>query len=312
MLIGVLYFTLASCAHAQFGGLGRESSLSVTPNFPEPFSTAVVSLDAYTMNTTNATITWYVDGTLVANTNNARSIEVALGELGKKITVRAVIGIGGSQTSLSTVIVPTVTNIHVEADTYIPLTYAGRALPSEGSKVRAVAVVLAGGNTDPASYSYLWKRNGGVLFGGAIRGKQIIELEMSQYQGDALTVEVFSGGKLIGGKTISLTPSEPVLRFYEDNPLRGMHHRAIANSYQLLSDEVTVRAVPYFMDTDLTPQTTSIEWSVNGGPATPNTDPGTITLRKVNEGGGSATVGLRLLLTRKVPQYLTGAFNVAF
>jgi hypothetical protein len=179
--------------------------------------------------------------------------------------------------------------------------------------MRAVAVPHMGTSVDPRTLTYAWKYGDSALFGGPLKGGQSIEFEMPRYQGDLLSVEIFdSRGKVIGGKTITLTPIEPVLHFYEDNPLRGMASQAIRKEFALVGEEATIRAVPYFMDTDLDPNTVSLEWGLDGVAVKSNNEPNTVTLRKVGEGGGQTTLTLRMLLKRTVPQYLTGSVGIIF
>jgi hypothetical protein len=313
-IVLVFLFSLGF-AHAQFSaGDSIGASLETNPKFPGPNESVQVSLNAYSINTTGARVTWYVDDKKLEYSQNERSIRVTTGDIGEKTTVRAVISFpNGNQLPLSVTFSPVDVHVILEASTYVPLFYLGRALPSESSLVRAIAIPLMGTNVDVKTLSYAWKHNGSALFGGPVKGKQSIELRMPKYQGDVLTVEVFDErGKVLGNKAIVLNPSEPLLRFYEDNPLRGMNHRAIQGSFTLIGEEATIRAVPYFMDTDMNTNTVSFEWLLDGMVVRSNSEPNTVTLRKIGVGGGEASLDLRVLLKRTMPQYLTGSMGIIF
>ena len=78
-----LYFILTPFAHAQLLPEGAEITLNTSPEFPEPNSAVLVSLDDYSINTLGATIQWFVDGVEMIGSRNYRSITVQSGSLGE-------------------------------------------------------------------------------------------------------------------------------------------------------------------------------------------------------------------------------------
>jgi hypothetical protein len=173
------------------------------------------------------------------------------------------------------------------------------------------AIAHSGASGSQSSYSYLWKLNGDVLFGGPIKGKQTAELTMPRYQDGYISVLVIDPqGKTIGEKAISLTPSDPELYFYENNPLRGLYRRPIADIISLVGDETEIYAEPYFMNTTLTNTDTVYEWSIDNSKVQ-NDNFNSIVLRK--EGNtGSARIDTRIFTKSEIPQYITGAFTISF
>jgi len=308
-----LLLSLPIYVSAQIPG-GASASLVVLPTFPEPESNITVSLDAYSMNTVGASINWYVDGKEVVASKNERSILVRSGSLGKKTSVNAqVIVPNGPSFTARRDIIPAVVDLVIEADTYVPAFYRGRALPSGESAIRAIAIPHTGGSLSPSSLTYKWEYNGGVLLGGPVRGKQSINLTMSRFADNRLTVTIIDGnGQSIAEKSLFLNPVDPELHFYEDNPLRGLHERAITDSFALIGDETTLFGEPYYMQTDLTSRTATFSWTINGEKTVyQNPDPHSITLRR-SGGGGSAAVELKAMTTAKIPQYIREAFTIVF
>ncbi len=308
-----LFVCIPIIASAQIPG-SASASLVVEPTFPEPESEVTVSLDAYSMDTVGATISWYIDSKQVVSSKNERSIVVRTGALGKKTSVSAqVIMQNGPTFTTRRDIIPAVVDLIIEADTYVPAFYRGRALPSGESRIRAIAIPHTGGALSPSSLTYKWEYGGGVLQGGPVRGKQSIELTMSRFSDNVLTVTVIdNSGQSIAQKSLSLNPSNTELHFYEDNPLRGLHERAINDTFTLIGDETTITGEPYYMQTDLSPRTATFTWSINGETSTyQNPDPNTITLRR-SGGGGSAAIELKALTTAKIPQYIRKTFNIQF
>lgn len=310
----VFYVLITSHVSAQGLVGGLNTSLGVSPRFPSPYGHVDVTLNSYALDTTGASIVWYVDGIRLSESDNERSISFIAGPLGKKQTIKALITQqSGYQTSVSESITPTAVDLILESDTYVHPFYPGRSLPSENSKVRAIAIVNTGLADDPATFTYDWKLNNSSLLGGPVKGKRVADFEMPRYLGGRVTVEVYNAvGKLIGSAQASLNPTSPILLFYEDNPLRGMGQKALGKEFTLLGDETTVRAIPYFMDTNLSPQETSFSWRLNGVPVDGDFQPDRITLRKTGVGGGVARVELELILKRAIPQFVTDSFVVNF
>ena len=289
-------------------------SLITSPQYPSPNSTVTVSLDAYTINTTGATIVWTVDDIERTTAKNNRSITVTTKNIGEKTTVRATIYRDGNlPLPITTTIVPTAINIILEADTYTPSFYAGRALPSGQSQIRAVAVVLNGTNAPASAYTYKWEHDDEVLLGGPVTGKSDISFTMPRYNNDTLNVTVTDAkGNVVGQDGIVLVPKEPELHFYDENPLRGLSAKAVTNTFILIGDEATVHGIPYFMNTDLTAQTTTFEWKIDGKKVDKvNAESNTITLRRTG-GAGKASIELSALTTTRIPQYVKKAFTIFF
>lgn len=307
----VLSLVIPFSAHAQ---LPTRADIAVNPPFPQPYSAVTVSLEAYSMDTVGATITWFVDGVEQISSQNARSLTLQTGTLGKKIPLSATVKmLNGPSFTVRRDIIPAAVDLVLESDTYVPAFYRGRALPSGNASMRAIAIPHVGSSVSPSSLTYRWELGGGVLFRGPIRGKQSADITMSRFADERLSVTVIDqNGQSVAQRTIVLNPIEPELHFYEDNPLRGLHERAIIDSLTLIGDETTVYAEPYYMSTNLTPESAQFTWSINGEDATyQNSDQHTITLRK-SGGSGSALVELKALTTTKIPQYLRKAFTIVF
>jgi hypothetical protein len=307
----VVSLVLPHHAHAQ---LPSTADLAVSPLFPQPYSDITVSIEAYSMDTVGAAITWFVDGVEQTSFRNARSLTLKTGVLGKKISVSATVKmLNGPSFTVRRDIIPAAVDLILESDTYVPAFYRGRALPSGNASIRAIAIPHVGTSVSPSSFTYRWELGGGVLFGGPIRGKQSADVTMSRFANERLSVTVIDqNGVLVAQKTITLNPIEPELHFYEDNPLRGLHERAILGSLTLIGDETTVYAEPYYMNTDLTAESVDFAWSINGEETSyKNPDQHTITLRK-SGGSGSALIELKTLTQTKIPQYLRDAFSIIF
>ncbi len=314
LLSFVILFALPGVSYGQTTlAPGAQSSLALEPAFPSPNSDVTVSLDAYSLDTTGATISWYHDGVEMTQFKNARSAVMRVGSIGKKSVVSASIKLVNTPAfTLRKEITPTAVDIVIEASTYVPSFYRGRALPGEESRVRVIAIPHVGG-TDPQTLTYRWEQNGSVLLGGPIRGRQGVELTVSRYYGGYVGVTIFdANGKTIAQKNITFDSKSPELHFYEENPLRGLSERALTGSFTLIGEETTVHGEPYFMNAKLMSGITTYGWTINGSKAANgNPDPHIITLRKTG-GAGSARVGLQAVNDTGIPVIVNGDFVINF
>lgn len=313
-LYGIVFF-IPSITHAQTTlEPGTGANIVLEPAFPEPNTTVTASLDAYTLDTTGATITWYADGVAQPQFQNARNITLNVGSIGEKLLIRVTVQPQNAPAfTLRKEIMPISVDIITEARTYVPSFYRGRALPSADSNVRVIAIPHTMDGTAPKNLTYRWEQNGSVLFGGAIYGKQSAELTVSRYYGGYVSVTIIDAeGKSIARKNITLDATSPELHFYEENPLRGLSERALTESFTLIGDETTVHGEAFFLNTDIGRTITTYDWTINSAPAeNGNPDPHIITLRKTG-GSGSATIGLQAVRDTGIPEFVTGSFVINF
>lgn len=134
----------------------------------------------------------------------------------------------------------------VEADTYAPAFYNGRPEPTPGSRVHVSGFVR-----DPQSNSYTF------LFETPVGNESMTtnapfsttSFTMPQLGDVRVKLSVRDGeGRLIGSSERYIAATSPRLSFFPQNLLRGMSQNAIRDSYRLISDEVTIQAVPFFIN----------------------------------------------------------------
>ncbi len=297
-----------------FTGGSTGVTLSANPQFPGANYDTIISLDDYQLDTAGATITWFVDSVEQTASRNARSITVKTGSIGRKSVVSVILSrTNAPQLTASITLVPTEVHIILEAHTYVPSFYKGRALPNIGSEVRAIAIVEDGTKTIPSAYSYTWSEENTVLFGGPLKGKYAYEFTMPRYGTKQLSVDVTDGtGKSVGRGVVSLKATEPELHFYEQSPLRGLSQKAVANPHTLIGEETTIYGEPYFISAKMNRSDALFTWKINNAITNQDTvDPNAITLQKVGESGNSQ-ISLEVLTRRQIPELLKGVFNLVF
>ena len=318
LVVGCIWVLLFSMneVHAQSFGMGGSGlSLVLKPEFPKPHGTIEVSVDDYSIDTLGSTITWYVDGEELSGSKNERAITLDAKGLGEKSEVSVLItnpkmpAFSATQT-----IIPVTIDTILEADTYVPTFYRGRALPSREATVRAIAVVHDDTDVPDTRYTYKWTLNDSVLYGGPVTGKNVAEFTLPHYDGARLTVDVFNKDSVhVGKQSFLLKPADPEMHFYENSTLRGLGQKEIGSSYALTKDEVSIFAEPYFMNTNtITQSFADVSWKINGEEAGADTQvPNAITLKRVGE-AGDALIECSIVTKSHIPQYVTSSFQAFF
>lgn len=283
--------------NAQLGVIPDSVSIELSPQYPEPNQEIKASLNAYSLDTTGATITWYLDEIEQPEAKNARSFTFLAGSKGGVLTLRVVANLKNGQTlNLTETIAPSRVDIIVEADTSVPNHYQGRPLPSAGSMMRIIAIPDT--NLNPNELTYSWQVDNKPLYGGPIVGKNVATFETPKKPRVLVRVNVSdSSGRTVARKLTEIEIAEPEILFYENNPLRGLSNMTLRNPTLLISSEITVRGEPYYLDSTIFSNDPLIEWKLNNQTITnPSTDPREITLRRTaNSGSVKAELHIRNL-----------------
>jgi hypothetical protein len=296
------------------GGLFEGLTLIASPNYPEPYETFDVALNAPDEDYSGAIIKWYINGTEDLVARNQRTHTLTAGALGEKMTIRTTLEKqSGGVDEKTLVITPVKVDIIIEADTMVPSFYNGRALPSRGSKARATAIIHTANKADRNNLTYRWELNGDVLESGAIRGLNTVDFEMPLGFESYIDVTISNSGGVIGRKSLQIIPAEPEILFYEENPLLGIVPAAFAREKVVLGNQITVRAEPYYLDSFKTNPKYLVEWSLNNR-KTDNSgsfEPNLITLR--SDGTTSqGNVFLRMADLSKLSTPTSNSFYLKF
>lgn len=171
------------------------------------------------------------------------------------------------------------------SNSYIPSFYAGKALPSYGSKVTASLELIANGKTINISGQTIYWYLNGTLVGGGVGIQQVtftpfgeppssltLSVELPQYNGHYLAHE------------ISLPFSNPVAIVYAPYPKDVFS-----------TNPVAVSALPFFFDTSSATDL-SFSWAVNGqsGTNTENPQEAEVTLPQGTQNGTALDISLTI------------------
>lgn len=204
----------------------------------------------------------------------------------------------------------TTVDLIIEADTYVPAFYRGRREPTSGSQIRAIAIV-----PPDKQYSYRWELDGRALSNGAaVPNQRAITFTAPIGSRFRIGVDVYDQeGQKVGEQEEYISTSDPQTYFFEDSLLYGIRPVAISDTYVLSGDEVTIRAVPYFMDEQIFAIGHQLRWIVNGREVLDeqSSEEDLITLRRAS-GSGTASIGFTLRNERSLTQYANGSFTLEF
>lgn len=288
-------------------------TLAISPTFPEPLSPVMITVDDYASVTTVSGITWKINGQVISDSQNLRSITLTAPEAGKSTKIEAVLQSGSTASTLTTTITPQYIDLLVEPQTKSPAFYKGRSLPSIGSLVQVTAL-LSDTTLSSNDLLYTWRLNNTVLNGGAIRGgtKTIFTIPMGQLH--LVSVDIAKlDGTLVTQRTVEIPSVTPHVRFYEHNALYGLIKRSFTNN-TLTGSTITLKAEPYHLDLQTYNNPDVLTWEIDGKDTiNTNTNPYEITLTRPYEGfAGSSRVSFHVRNLTQLLQGGEGEFRLNF
>jgi len=260
--------TLPTITAAQFLDTFNEQRvvLNANPQFPSPFERVTIDLDDYSLGVAGSRITWEIDGVEQVELRNSRTIAAIAPDVGQEKRVRVRVTTPSNEVYTATYLIrPLYLDIIIEPYTFAPSWYQGRPLPSHGSQVLLTALLHdENGLLNPGNYTYVWTLENRVLNRGGIRGgfQQTITVPYGMNILLGLTV-ADARGQTIARRLITFPSVSVDLQFYEVNELFGLSHLAIGNSISMFGNSMTIRAVPYNLDTQVQNSQLFTEWRVD-------------------------------------------------
>jgi len=309
--LGTLVPSFALAQSVNLGSVGTAAlTLDVSPQYPRPYDTVTVAPASTSFDLSGATVTVSVNGKEVAETTGTAATAITLGAPGTATTIKVSAVAGGQTYTATQVIRPAEVDLVTEPSaTSHPFYQGGVGVASEG-QVRLVAIAdLRSGSgkmLDPASLIYEWKFNGQEVSDASGIGKSVFLVSAPiRYRSATVILTVSSQDQsVVGSASTVLSPVDPVLRIYENDPLLGVRYdQALPADYTLPGDEDSFEAVPYFFAS-----APGFTWTVND---TPNGNASDITLRSTGSGAGTAEVSVTAALAGLFSS-ATGNMHVSF
>ncbi len=320
LLITLALLLLPLGARAQIGGFGgSELSALVFPQYPGPLSSARVVLQNYSVDLNASTITWTVNGKQVLSGVGEKELSFTTGKRGVITRIGVTVRSGNTTLTKSLSINPGSVSLLWEAQTFVPLGYRGKALPSPEATMKVVAMphLLSGGREVPAAkLVYTWKVDSKLQPQSSGFGKNVLFYRKQLVQGSSVVSVLVSttDGTITSEKTVELPEVEPEIHFYEESPLSGtILESALDAGADLVEGEATLRATPYFVSVeDISKTNLKSVWTVNGEIVPAGSDPFVLTVRSGEGDSGASEIGFAVENIRKILQSARNRFFISF
>lgn len=319
---GTLLLVLPYNTHAQSSGSIFEPSveISISPDNPIANSQITATLHTNAFSTNDAFIGWALNGKVLDQGTGKSSFTFTLGDTGGTVRLEAVIQPAGSGDVIrkSTTITPADIDIIAEPQGYIPPFYEGGVRPALQSSIIFTIIphiTLNGARVPASDLTYTWSKNKSVVeqYSGYGKYVNIINLDFLS-RPFTLTVEAHTlGNEVSVSKSISINPRTPELIVYEEDPLLGtLSQKALEGTVSLSSDELWLRAVPYWSDlTDRNSGKTQTTWQMNGTNVQSGPLEETLVLRRPDGvETGKTNIALSIDNQSKILQALQKSFSV--
>ncbi|HAS84464.1 MAG TPA: hypothetical protein DCS23_00080 [Candidatus Yonathbacteria bacterium] len=282
--------------------------IKTSPKSPSPNEIVKVSVESYLTDLNKATISWSLNGKVIASGIGKKSFTFQNGPSGK--TTRLSISIvtnSGEYITKELSWNPIGLTILWEADTYTPPFYRGKALLTPQALVKVVALPDDTGTQsalDAGNLVYVWEKDGTNISESSGYGKNSFSFVGPKPYGDAkIKVRASSVNDAVKSETrVDLALSQPFILFYENHPLLGVwYNRPFDGNVTLDKKEISLSAEPYFFSNETSEvQTLKYIWSVNGSSV--QNYGRAITLRNDTGAKGVSAVSLAMSGTKQTFQ----------
>jgi hypothetical protein len=242
-LISFLFFSHLALAAGPISAI-------TTPNAPGPDMPTTIRLQSYIVDVRASFIVWVVNGERVQEGVGSVEYKFTTGSLGSESRIEALITAPDGATSKESVTIrPALVDILWQADTFVPPFYKGKAMPTHGSAIRAVALPQFGQSADVSKTAFFkWSRDLSRGLGEGT-GLSMVNTDATWARATMqLGVEVRSqDGSYKAARAVPILSAEPQVQFYEDSPVFGVRfEKALSGIVKSSEAEFHLHAVPYF------------------------------------------------------------------
>ena len=305
-------------ATAQLPGVDL-GNLTISPQNPGPNQLVTAKLNSNVTDLNRADITWSVNGQTVQNGKGMKVFTFTAGNLGTRTTLEVMmVSSEGYPWTQSITLSPAKVDLLVEALSYTPPFYRGKAYFPYQGQARVVAVPSFvdenGKQIPPERLVFKWKEGERNLVDSSGAGRNILIYKGSiPIRSKGVSVEVTSlDQQYVAEKTINVTPTEPKIVLYEDDPEYGvLYNRALSNPLSLNKEQLAIAAAPYYFNTSAIGNISlKYEWNLNGTPV--GNGENSLVLHNPGGGGGTASLSLQLSNTVDYFQFASASLNINF
>ncbi len=295
-------------------------SVNIGPQNPNPNESTTITLSSFAANLDSVLITWSVDGSVASAGIGKKSFSLQAGSAGSQKRVTVKISMPDGEINKTITIRPSVMTLLWEAtDSYIPPFYKGKALLSEGSEVKIVAmpeVKVGTTMANPKNMTYSWKKdfNPDQQASGYAKNFYIYTTDFLENSSTVSVVAQTIDQKFASESSITTSSINPKITFYRrDFSLGTLWDQALSNGHQIMGDD-TIIAVPYYISPkEIRTPSLVFRWYINESPVKAKSYFKNIMPLKVEDGmSGKAELRLDIENTEKIYQTASHKIDVQF
>ncbi len=293
--------------------------IKTSPAYPGPQEEVLVSIESYHVNLNSSQIGWYLNGQLEKSGTGVKTFEFTTGNIGQSSRITMVVQtLDGFTFEKEHVINPSEMDIVWEAQTYTPPFYKGKALYSHQSGITLTAIPTitnsSGVKINPNNLIYKWTLNSSVLPNQSGYGKNTITLPgNTNLREITITAEASTlDGTRSVKEEVVLNSNNPKTLIYERHPLYGLGFNKALKNFNMESQEINLKAVPYFFDNQ-EDHTVNYTWMMNNQIVSSSGNPSLLTLRREGEAvSGTALISVSMTSLSKTRQRANDNVSLTF
>lgn len=316
----VVFFPLISLAQLNINipyALSNELGVEIIPDYPKPGEAVYINLTLYTADLNSAEISWYKNDKPVLTGVGETKYSFGAGAAGEetKIEVRIKL-LNGLSFSKSFSVNPAGVDLVWESNSYVPPFYKGKALhPRQGGlKVVAIPEFMRNGQKVAAEkLVYKWSNGINVYESQSGYGKNVIFLDGS-ILGKNENIEVVVTDPAGNGGAqnfIDISPTDPEIIFYENNPYYGQIFDLAIKDFDLKTEELQVLSAPFYFSKEEN-GLLKYNWRLNGQAMPTLSGSRTAIFRKPEDQNGSSIVSLQAENGNRILQQAEGGLKINF
>lgn len=315
-----VFFSLQNVAIAaetiptQIPDLEEQVDISITPKYPLPNETVVITLDAYGIDLNESDISWSNGDKTLLEGKGEKVLKTVAGNAGRPTIITATINPPNSRQLKRTITInPQSVDILWESNTYTPPFYKGKAMFTPQETVKLIAIP---NQIDPKNAVYKWTENGEVFADRSGFGKNTFK-----HVGDIIArtvdfvVNVSDANKTTAENYISMAPVSPEVYIYEDNSRYGvLFNKELSTLFDIgTRQEGSVSIYPYFYgSSSRNAKNLDYRWTLNNITIDVPSYQNDMTFRNKENVDGKSIIGITVTNTDNFLQEIQKATLINF
>lgn len=250
------------------------ATINITPQNPNPKSFVTLTLESYSLDVSTSMITWKSGDEVLLEGQGKEKLTLKTGDVGETtiVTVTALSADGASITQSINITPSSVILLYEAPQSYVPLLYKGKSLPSTGALVRVSALPSVSDNgipVSPSNLSYTWYSDDTIIKNQSGLAKQSVTVRLDFLKTKSeIKVIVRSPFGNTAEKTLTIYPHDVMPLLYTYDSILGTNFtKAIERRFESVSD-FTLSLEPFYVSDEGNKPATYM-WYLDGLPATP-------------------------------------------